>query len=141
MSPPPQGRLCTDNPLMQPLITAFVARLAPPATELRRAHAASDPQSLRRNCHQPKGSGKSFGFAPISTHAAAALEKLHAGLPAQSLTPDITALLAYIEQIGYSQTPITPEGAMLLAPISGAGSMPHVQAKTNCIPPAAYLTT
>lgn len=95
----PHRSLYADDPLMQPLLIDFVARLAAQAADLRRALAADDADALRHFCHQLKGSGKSFGFAPISTHAAAALEKLHAGLPPRATASDITALLNYIEHI------------------------------------------
>ena len=95
----PHRSLYADDPLMQPLITDFVARLSQQVTQIRQALAANDPEPLRRIAHQLKGSGKSFGFEPITTHAATILEKLHANLPLQSATPDTTALLTYIEQI------------------------------------------
>ena len=99
MPPQPHRSLYADDPLMQPLITDFVARLTQHVTEIRRALADNDPKTLRQICHQLKGSGKSFGFPPITTHAAAILEKLHAGLPPSTAAADVAALLEYIEHI------------------------------------------
>jgi HPt (histidine-containing phosphotransfer) domain-containing protein len=99
MPSPPYRSLYADDPLMQPLITDYVNRLPAQVAELRRALAAHDPDSLRKICHQLKGSGATFGFPPISTHAAAALEKLHSGLPPAAIGPDIATLLDYIEHI------------------------------------------
>ena len=95
----PFRSLYADDPLMQPLIVDFVVRLADQVADIRRAVAANDPAALQRTCHQLKGSGKSFGFEPISALAAAAEEKLRASLPMTACYPDINALLDYIEHI------------------------------------------
>jgi len=88
-----------DDPLMKPLIAEFVARIPQQAADLRDAIQHDDPAPLLRICHQLKGSGKSYGFEPISTHAAAANEKLRAHHPLLDALPDLHALLDYIEHI------------------------------------------
>ncbi|MGN6370315.1 MAG: Hpt domain-containing protein [Phycisphaerae bacterium] len=98
-SSPPHRSLFAHDPLMQPLISDYINRLPAQVAALRHALAANDPESLRKLCHQLKGSGASFGFPPISAFAAAALEKLHANLPPRATLPDLTPLLDYIEHI------------------------------------------
>ena len=100
MSTAPVHRsIYADDPMMQPLIAEFVARLFRQVADLRHAMQQNDRISLQRICHQLKGSGKSYGFEPISTHAAAANEKLRAHHPLPDALPDLHALLEYIEQI------------------------------------------
>ena len=87
---------------MQPLLKEFTANLAGHVAAIRKAIAADDASALRQICHQLKGSGKSYGFAPISTHADEAGKKIVAGRPLSDVYSDINALLDYIERIeGY----------------------------------------
>ena len=75
-SKPPHKSIYADDPLMTPLIADFTKNLSGQVADIRRAIAKEDAAALQRICHQLKGSGKSYGFAPISTHAADAEEKL-----------------------------------------------------------------
>ena len=88
-----------DDPLMQPLIVEFVRNLGQHVRDIRKAVAADNAAGLQRICHQLKGSGKSYGFGPITTHAQAAEEKLKARRPLSACYSDINALLDYIEHI------------------------------------------
>ena len=70
------------------------------------ALAAGDRATLQRLIHQCRGAGRSYGFAPISQHAADAEEALLAGAALPAVEPMVRRLVAYIEEIeGYGQSP------------------------------------
>ena len=80
----------------------FVQRLPGHVQHLRDLHAAGKTQELIRAVHQLRGAGKSFGFPPITTHAAALEDLLLASRPLPEITPALEQLIAYIEHIeGY----------------------------------------
>ena len=91
------------DPTMRDLLVAFTRRLPAQVAQLRSLIAQNNPGEIRRIAHQLKGAGKSYGFPPITEHAAAIEQKLSASpasLPAAQ--PDLHALISYIENIeGY----------------------------------------
>jgi HPt (histidine-containing phosphotransfer) domain-containing protein len=98
-SMPPHRSVYAEDPLMQPLIAEFTSRLAGHVNEIRKAVAADDSAALHRILHQLRGSGQSYGFGPITNHAAVADEKIKAKRPLSECYSDINALIDYIEQI------------------------------------------
>jgi len=62
------------DPEMVEIVRGFVRDLPGRAEDIRAAHEKEDAPALRRMLHQLKGAAGGYGFAPIST-AAAALER------------------------------------------------------------------
>jgi HPt (histidine-containing phosphotransfer) domain-containing protein len=92
-----------DDPSMQELLAPFIARLAQHVQTLRFLIAQNNAEEIRRIAHQLKGAGKSYGFAPISAHAAAIEHAITTTQTLPSALPDLEALLTYIENIeGYA---------------------------------------
>ncbi|MCC7145180.1 MAG: response regulator [Phycisphaeraceae bacterium] len=72
---PVRSSLLAD-PLMKPLILAFVEGLIEQGARLRRALDDRDGPMLLEICQQLKGAGASYGFEQISVVAKAAMEEL-----------------------------------------------------------------
>ncbi|MCC7145181.1 MAG: response regulator [Phycisphaeraceae bacterium] len=72
---PLRSSLAAD-PLMKPLIQAFVAGLEEQVGKLRRALEDADVPMLATLCHQLKGAGASHGFEEITQVAKAAMEDI-----------------------------------------------------------------
>jgi HPt (histidine-containing phosphotransfer) domain-containing protein len=91
-----------DHPDVQGVLPIFVGRLAGHVRRLRELRGAGDAEGLRRLAHQLRGTGQSFGFAPVSAHAAVVEEMLLAGRGVEEITPALQELIGYIEHIeGY----------------------------------------
>jgi HPt (histidine-containing phosphotransfer) domain-containing protein len=94
------------HPDVKDLLPRFIGRLPEQVGQLRAALAAGDRATLQRLIHQCRGAGRSYGFAPISQHAADAEEALLAGAALPAVEPMVRRLVAYIEEIeGYGQSP------------------------------------
>lgn len=88
------------DPDERDLVRRFVARLPVQAEAIRAAVASGDMAGLRRVLHQLKGSGGSYGFAPISVAAAAAEQAIDAAHPAgevAALAGELLSLVARVE--------------------------------------------
>jgi HPt (histidine-containing phosphotransfer) domain-containing protein len=91
-----------DHPDVSGVLPMFVRRLPGHVQRLRDLHATGNTPELIRAVHQLRGAGKSFGFPPITTHAAALEDLLLASRPLPDITPALEQLIAYIEHIeGY----------------------------------------
>jgi HPt (histidine-containing phosphotransfer) domain-containing protein len=92
---PHRSRYASD-PYIGPILPKFHARLAQHVKHMEAFRAAGNGEELRRLLHQLKGSGKSYGYDGISTHAAAAEESLRSGGNGREA---LDALIAYIRDI------------------------------------------
>jgi HPt (histidine-containing phosphotransfer) domain-containing protein len=92
-----------DQPDVREVLPLFIARLPEQVRNLRLFFLTDRSDELRRLAPQLKGSGKSCGFEPISTHAAVLEQGLSAGQPLPALESTLSALIQYIENIeGYN---------------------------------------
>jgi len=99
---PPHRSTLAEHPDVGPVLPMFVRRLSGHVHSLRQCLAAGNSAELLRIVHQLRGAGKSFGFAPITAHAAAVEELLLAARPLPEAVPALEQLIAFIEHIeGY----------------------------------------
>ena len=93
-----------DHPDVGPVLPMFVRRLSGHVERMRGALGAGKTEDLVRIVHQLRGAGKSFGFEPITTHAAAVEEILLAGRPLAEVAPALDRLIDYVEHVeGYAE--------------------------------------
>ena len=104
MSTSPRHRSSlAEHPAVRDILPQFIARLPGHVQSLRSLAAGGDAEGLKLLAHKLRGSGKSFGFAPISAYAAEIEEGLLAGKSGPELEAPLSALIAYMEQVdGYA---------------------------------------
>lgn len=94
-----------EHPDIRDILPRFVARLPAHVQRLRDLYAAGNLPELQRLVHQLHGTGKSFGFAQISTRAAAAEAALLSQAPPPEISRTLNALITYIQHVeGYIPT-------------------------------------
>jgi HPt (histidine-containing phosphotransfer) domain-containing protein len=95
----PYRSLYRDDPAMTIILRDYVERLPYHVAALRGFLEARQSEELRQLLHQLKGSGTSYGFPPISTHAETAEALVLAGKPFSAVAEQVQSLIDYMEHI------------------------------------------
>ena len=108
-SPSPGRHMHTSSraahPDVREVLPLFIARLSARVEGLRAALAAGDMAALQDLVHQLRGAGESYGFAPITLHAAGIEDLLADSRPPVQIATAVGALIEYIENIeGYGKS-------------------------------------
>jgi HPt (histidine-containing phosphotransfer) domain-containing protein len=102
MTAGPHRSVYWDDPTMAALLQEYVQRMPEHVQQIQLFLRANKADELRRELHQLRGSGRSFGFQEISTLAGVAEELLLMGEPLATAKETIEALVEYLEQVeGY----------------------------------------
>jgi len=88
-----------NDPVIGPLLAEYHRRLKARLVSIQQLRHNPDTDQLRSIFHQLKGSGKSYGYDPITHLAEKAEQALLATNSPQSAAGEIDALLAYIQNI------------------------------------------
>lgn len=98
-----------DHPDLRELLPQFVTRLSGYIQQLRGHLAQGDTGAIQRLVHQLRGTGRTYGFPPISDQAGAIEKMLINGRSLSDIQTALGGLIHYIEHIeGYEPAPDIP---------------------------------
>jgi HPt (histidine-containing phosphotransfer) domain-containing protein len=88
-----------DDPTMADLLEIYGTALGVHVHKLRTHIAKNDAEEIRRELHQLKGSGKSFGYPAITEKAAAVEAGLRAGSAVMAARRELEGLIGLLESV------------------------------------------
>ena len=88
-----------DDPVMSELAEMYASEMPEKIQGLETLAQAEQWEELRRTAHQLKGSGKSYGFEPISSQAAQLENSLKSEQPEEAVLKALQDLLSIMRRV------------------------------------------